>query len=253
MTGGVSWLVIAFALLLLAVGVMLVVILRVRTDGGPGTGVVRTTRVLAVLYVAVSGVTTIIAVARTLLDESVSVLLSVETFWPTLPAGVQVDGLRAEVTSGGFSEALVDVAGLDAPTRMWLAASTLVQGATAVIIGVVIIVLCSSLLRQDPFRAALPRAINISAIAIMVGGFAWQICGSVGTSLASNLVLWSTSGSIQDTSITYDDYYEIIGLPKEGVSFTLDFWPIGIGLVLFALAAAFRYGMKLQRDTDGLI
>jgi type VI protein secretion system component VasF len=38
-----------------------------------------------------------------------------------------------------------------------------------------------------------------------------------------------------------------------GFSVTLPWWPVGAALALLALAAVFRYGAKLQRETEGLV
>jgi len=254
MATGFAWWNIAIigVVVVLAIAIPIVII-RVRSAAVPGTAAARATRVIAVIYVVASGIGTIAIVARTLFDRSVSVLLPVESFWPTIPAGVEIDGLQAEVVGGGFTEALVDVTGLDGPTRVWLAASSLLQGATMVMIAIVIALLCTSVMRQDPFRAALPRAINVTAITIIAGGLAWQLCGAIGNGLASEQVLRSTGGSIEFDQFAYEDYNEIIGFPSIGHQWSVDFWPIWIGLALFALAAAFRYGMKLQRDTEGLV
>jgi len=241
------------ALVIVLAVVIPIVIVRVRSAAVPGTAAARATRVVAVIYVVASGLGTIASVLRTLFDSSVSVLIPVEPFWPTIPAGVTIDGRQAEVIGGGFADALVDVTGLDGPTRIWLAASALLQGATIVMIAIVIIMLCTNVMRQDPFRAALPRAINVTAITIIAGGLAWQLCGSIGNGLAAEQVLRSTGGSIEYDRFTYDDYYQVIGLPSIGHDWSIDFWPIWIGLALFALAGTFRYGMKLQRETDGLV
>ncbi|WP_105036699.1 hypothetical protein [Cryobacterium aureum] len=79
-----------------------------------------------------------------------------------------------------------------------------------------------------PFRPALTRGINLTATTIIVGGLGWQVCDAVAGGLASFQVLRATG-------------------------WTLDFWPIWVGLALFAVAAVFRYGQKLQRDFDELV
>ncbi|MHA7862078.1 hypothetical protein ACX1DX_11990 [Tessaracoccus sp. Y36] len=42
-------------------------------------------------------------------------------------------------------------------------------------------------------------------------------------------------------------------LPAPQLRLTIAFWPIFSGLALAAVAAAFRYGEELQRDTAGLV
>lgn len=42
-------------------------------------------------------------------------------------------------------------------------------------------------------------------------------------------------------------------LPRPRFDLTLPFWPIAAGLAFAALATIFRYGARLQRDTEGLV
>lgn len=249
--GSVAWIAL---LVIISIGVALaVVIVRAKSAAAPGTAAVRAARVVGVISIVASGIGTIVGVVRTLFDTSVSVLMPVDPFWPSIPTGVTLEGLHATVVGGGFTEAQVDVAGLDLPARVWLAASELLQGGTIVVIALVIVMLCSNIMRQDPFRAALTRSIGLTGIAIIVGGLVWQVCGAIGGGLASDQVLGLTGGSIDTQAFTYDDFSVVFGLPGVGHNWSLDFWPIWIGLVLFALAAVFRYGEKLQRDTEGLV
>jgi len=42
-------------------------------------------------------------------------------------------------------------------------------------------------------------------------------------------------------------------LPQPGFGIEFPLWPIAAGLAFTALAAIFRYGSRLQRDTEGLV
>lgn len=129
----------------------------------------------------------------------------------------------------------------------------MLQGATNVVIAVVVVMLCTSIIRQDPFRPALTRGINLTATSIIAGGLGWQVCDAVAGGLASSQVLRATGWSLDTAEIDWTDIRQVIGLPMEGHEWTLDFWPIWVGLALFAVAAVFRYGQELQRDSDGLV
>lgn len=227
--------------------------IRRRPQSEAGFGTVRATRALATIYAVFSIGYAATSVARVGFGEYVTVFLPVRSFWPRLPEGASVDGLTAEVTAGGFTEAQVDVTGLDASARSWLVAEQIIQGATGAIIAIVIALLCSSILRRDPFRATAPRAITLSAVTIAVGGLAWQACGAIGGSLAAGQILDFSGGQIDADTVKWDDYTDIIGVPIPGHQWTLDFWPIAAGLALFALATVFRHGTKLARETDGLV
>lgn len=185
--------------------------------------------------------------------HTVQVSLPVQQFWPILPAGAKITGgPTAHVVNGGFTNAAVGVSGLDVAARSWLAASTLLQGATVVALALVVATLCSTVLRSQPFRPTLTRGIRITAFVIMFGGIGWQICSAIGRSLAAHQVL-QVESAVFKNKIDFTDITTIIGFPSPGSDGSIDLWPIWVGLAFFALAAAFRYGERLQRDTEGLV
>jgi hypothetical protein len=241
-----------FVLAFVAVVVTVIVVIA-RRSAAPGTAIARATRIIAVITAAVTALATVTDVIRDLTAASVRISLPVQQFWPTLPATADVQGLTATVTGGGFTVADVDVDGLDAAARTWLSVSTLLQGATTVAVALVVIVLCSNLIKQDPFRSTLTRSVNITAVIIMVGGIAWQVAGIVAGTLAADQVLRWQGWGMDSATVDWTDITEIIGLPSVGNNWSVDFWPIGVGLALLALSAAFRYGERLQKDTEGLV
>ena len=160
-----------------------------RRPARSGVPIARITRVVAVIYVAASVVGTLIVVLQTLINSRVRVWMPVREFWPNLPSTVQLHGVSGQVVGGGFSNADVEVTGLDSAARIWLASGALVQGLTAVMVGLVVAKLCTSVLRQNPVRAMLSRGINLAAFGILLGGIFWQICLVVGNGMASTQVL----------------------------------------------------------------
>ena len=242
-------------ILLAAMGTVMVIAVRGRGSRPSFSGVpsARITRVLAILYTLVATIGTTITVLQTLLSSRVAVSMPVRQFWPSLPSTVKVQGESAHVADGGFTTAHVDVTGLDGAARTWLAAGELVQGLTMVLVGAVVVILCTSVIRQDPFRPVLLRGITLSALAILFGGLVWQICGVVGGSLASNEVLGVNAWSLDTAEVHWDDIHDLIGLPEATQDWNIDFWPLWIGLSLLAVSAVFRYGQRLQKETDGLI
>jgi hypothetical protein len=211
------------------------------------------TRVIAVIYATTSVVASAVVTVSIFVGDSVHVALPVREFWPSLPPGAKLDAPQATVVGGGFDVASVTVSGLDLPTRIWLAADQLLQGATAVIIAIVLISLCTSVLRLNPFRAALIRGITVAAATVIAGGILWQLCGAIGGLLASYRVLNIGGAEFTDV-IRITDLTTVYGMPRPGGgSFMIDLWPFGIGIALLAIAAAFRYGERLQKDTEGLV
>jgi hypothetical protein len=215
--------------------------------------IARLTRVIAVVYLLLAAAGTANAVVQKFISDVVSVTMPVQQFWPSLPSTVQLHGVSASVVGGGFSAARVEVVGLDGVARAWLAAGELAQGLTTVLLGVVVVILCGAVIRQDPFRPALTRAITVAAIGIIVGGVAWQICFVIGGGLASNQVLGITGWDYDTAQIDWDIVQDVTGLPHASNEWTVDFWPVAIGLTLLALAAVFRYGQRLQNESDHLI
>lgn len=184
-------------------------------------------------------------------SRTVNVTIPVQQFWPELPAGGKLLGPTAHVLSGGFTDAAVSVSGLDVAARSWLAASSLLQGATIAILAITVATLCSTVLKGQPFRPTLTRGIRVTAFAIMFGGIGWQLCSGIGRSLAAQQVLRLNSAEF--TNKIDFDLATITGFPSPGFDGSIDLWPIWAGLAFFALAAAFRYGERLQRDTEGLV
>lgn len=249
------WVFVAVALVLVA-GTTAAILRRAGTRESDirGPGVARVTRVVAIAWVAVGLAGTLIEALGKLYADTVRVNLPVEPFWPDLPAAAaQVSGATAQVASGGFAQAAVGVAGLDVPTRIWLASGDILQGATGIAIGVVVALLCTSVIRQNPFHGSLIRGINITAASVVVGGLGWQVCDAVAGGLASAQVLGINGWTLHSDRVNWDDVNEVIGLPRPGHEWVVDFWPIWAGLALLAVSAAFRHGQRLQKDTAGLI
>jgi hypothetical protein len=212
---------------------------------------IRVARVIAIGYAAASVIGTVYDTLEGLLSDTVMVNLPVGQFWPRLPSTVELSGTTADVVGGGFDQAMVEVSGLDTTTQVWLAAGGVLQGTTNVVIGLTVVLLCTSIIQHNPFRAK--RGINLAAAAIIVGGLGWQICDAVAGGLASTQVLGATGSSLDTSKVHWNDVRDVIGLPAAASEWTVDFWPIWVGLALFAVSAAFQYGQKLQKDTAGLV
>lgn len=205
----------------------------------------------AAVYGVVVLVATVVAVVGQLASDVVEVALPTLTFWPVLPDGVEVfPAGDARVVGGGFTEALVSVTGLGTGARMLLAAGSLVQGLTQLTVTAVVFLLARRLLAGEPFRPVLSRAVMVAAVALIGGGILWQLCFGIGESMAAHEAL-EIAGWNWGASIGVDDPTTLLPEPRLGI--TVEFWPIFTGMALAAVAAAFRYGEKLQRDNAGLI
>lgn len=217
-------------------------------------------RFLAFLYAGVALIGTIVNAIAMLLNDAVQVALPVQQFWPETYPWITLDPApAASVVGGGFTTADVLVTGLETDARLLLAAGNAVQGLTFVVIAAVIALLCHRLLGGSPFRPLLARSMTWAAASITVGGIAWQVLLEIGGSLASRQVLqltgWRsdlpTSGMMDYVSSNFDDF--ATALPEPSLGFTIEFWPLFLGLALAAVAIAFRYSERLQKDTEGLV
>lgn len=246
------------ALLFLPPLLIAVVLIRRKPGAPPFTLVV--SRFVAIAYAALTLVFTVITVVTTLVSDAVDVTIPVGTFWPEPHPGVTIDqGPTASVISGGFASADVTVSGLGTDARLLLAGGHTLQGLTFTVIAIVVALLCHRLLNGMAFRPVLSRSINVAAATIAAGGILWQVCFWIGGSIASTQVLtvtgWQSHESQADDlgALTPDFDPFATGLPDPTFALSVEFWPLFLGLALAAVAAAFRYGERLQRDTEGLV
>lgn len=255
-----AWFVVAVALTL-AAGVALVVS---RRRGAPSDRsrplALVAGRVAGIAYAGLTLIATITAVTVTLLEDAVEVTVPVAQFWQgPFPWITIIEGPSATVVGGGFTHAELLVSGLDVGTRLWLAGGHAAQGITFGLIGVVIAMLCHRLLGGSPFRPALSRSVMLTAATITVGGLLWQICFGIAGSAASEQALrvtgWNSEFPGAESATPSDSGLDpfATGLPMPSFGFSIEFWPLFLGLALAAVALAFRQGERLQRDTEGLV
>ncbi|MCU1404033.1 MAG: hypothetical protein JWQ43_336 [Glaciihabitans sp.] len=212
----------------------------------------RITFALSVIAIFGTALGTVVQVIGVLLSESASnVVVPVQRFWPMLNPGVEItDGPTAEVVGGGFTSAELRLDGLSQATRFVLAGGYLVQGITVILVAIAVGTLCSRLGSGTPFSGAVTRSVRIAAASIIVGGLAWQVLLGIGGLMAADEALAITGWNTTDGS-GLSDTANSVGWPVPG-NFSLDFWPVWLGLALLAVAAAFRYGEKLQRERETL-
>lgn len=249
-----SWflLLTIIAIGLLSIAGIVVVTRRDVADERRDSAAPRVIMIGAIVYAALAAIGTLWSAIATLVASHVQVAIPVRTFWPsTLPGVTDISGPTAAVVSGGFSVAEVEVTGLDLAARAFLAGGTAVQGMTFVLIGIVVALLCRRLLTDAPFATSLTRSLRLAAGTLALGGIAWQVLAAIGSTLAADQVLrvdsWASTGDVPPGGVSDT------GLPEPTLGFTIEFWPILIALALVAVAAAFRSGERMQRETAGLV
>lgn len=221
-------------------------------NGVDGVAVVRVTFGVAVVWAAAGFIGAVIAVLSALFQDDVTITVPVEQFWPRLPEGTEVNGPTASIDGGGFDTATLVARSLSAGTRVMWAISQGLLGLMSGVIALMIAVACWQLLQGKAFRDVVIRAALVTAVVVAVAGTAGQVLGDLAGYQAGVELL-------QVTSATYPDVPQLpdadmtTWMPMPRFALTIPFWPLASGLGFAALAAVFRYGARLQRDTVGLV
>ena len=202
------------------------------------TGAVARVWVALVLLGAVAGVIALFASPTTSLTE-----LPVAVEWPSALPCASAGG-EAGSTLGLYcarvTTASAEITALGAGVKTLLFVGGLLAYAVAATPGVLVAVLCGHAARGRAFAGRAPRWLLGSSIVILVAGMAGETILAIARYLAAQAVLPAAStGEPATAAATF--------------AMTVPVWPIGAALALAALAAIFRYGSRLQRDTEGLV
>jgi hypothetical protein len=137
----------------------------------------------------------------------------------------------APVIAGGAGPVQVSVSGLS-PSAIVLHLVVLVLGMLPqVALGIVAIRLLRRLLREAPFAGPLAREAAVAAVALLAIAVVGAFLGWI-----ERIVIGAESGSRTFVSV-----------------FAIEPLLVTAGLVLLLVAAVFRSGERLQRDTEGLV
>ena len=145
-----------------------------------------------------------------------------------------------EITGASYETATVTVAQAPTSARWLLWGEVAATSLAAVGIALALAWLCVRVIRYRPFGRSVTLALFTTAVLVMVGGVLTDVLGAMGR---AELV------SALGTSVLSGDHGE--GLLTMAMNVSLA--PIGIGLAIGVLGAAFEVGARLQRDTEGLI
>lgn len=202
------------------------------------TGAVARVWVALVILGAVAGLVGLIASPVTTLTE-----LPVSVEWPTAIPCQEASSTTATSTSlycARIPTATVEITALSGGLTALVFAGGLLAYVAAATPGVLVSALCGRAAAGAPFARPASRWLLISAITILIAGMLGEIVLAVARFLAADAVLPNAqSGEAATAASTF--------------AMTVPVWPIGAALALAALAAIFRYGSRLQRDTEGLV
>lgn len=251
-----EWIVVSFSWMHLLILVVLVaaavgvLALAWRSWRRKGTdAVISLTLTLSAFCAAIGVLGAIAAVVGALANTQVEMTVPVSTYWPVLPDGVTVSGTTATVGGGGFTQADVWVEGASTGARVLWGIGQALGGLVPAAIAGLIALVCFQLLRGAAFAPVVARAAMITAVVVLVGGMSADVlCGIGGSMVSHELLAWTSASGTSDPAAD-----PLLNWPQATFSANFPLWPIGAGLGFAALAAVFRYGGRLQRDTEGLV
>lgn len=251
-------------LFVLAASVLLVVVAITYVNRAPSAGTARSgaipgfVNVGALVGALVTAIIGLIALGTIAVGGAITMTVPVQGFLPKIsPELTDVTGPAATITGGsGFTQGAFTIEGLDPAARVWLAAGTLVQTAVIVTILLLIARLARQATEEAPFARSTSLLLSRGGGVLAIGGIVWQICFGVAGLLASNQALFVAGFATEDPAVPQRN--ELLGLdpsglPMAGGEITIDFWPIGLGLVLITLAVLIRHAERLHSDTKGLV
>ncbi|MFT3886927.1 MAG: hypothetical protein QM713_02005 [Arachnia sp.] len=247
---GIIWLIIIVAP---AGAVIYFLLARASTDR---LALARLTSIAAILTLIVLGITTVVLSYTLLFSTEVGVTVPLAPTQPKLPDGVVEFHPVATVVSAGTSSANLVIAGLTLPTRLLLLGGELAGTVTLGAVAVVALQAARALRDGDIFRFA-ARAITTAAVIVAVGGLAWSILNDIGSWRAGVEALTSLTfgydGPVTTGFVDSAEWLAQNGWPRPAdFQVTIPFWPLGVGLGLALVGAAFRTGQGLRKDVAGL-
>jgi hypothetical protein len=120
-------------------------------------------------------------------------------------------------------------------TQGLLLSATIIGTLTQALVVFAFAYLSWRLLRREPFLASLPRTFAGAGAILSIGGLVSQALAGFGA--------WSVAAELGSDGP--DSFWPLV--------MTIDLLPVALGFGLLLVAAAFRYGVKLTRDTEGLV
>lgn len=166
-----------------------------------------------------------------------------------LPPGADAVELPASFEWANYNQVIAEATDLSARTTVFLLLGAFAWFATTIGVCLVIIRLSRSLDQGDPFALGSAALGRLSWI-VLVGGFAGDWLWRYGVYRASaDLFDLRGEAEYSDIAELYDLGWPFVG----GLNLPIPLGAIGASIFLALLAAVFRYGAKLRRDTEGLV
>ena len=192
--------------------------------------------------VAVASIASIVAVTVSRLTEQYTAVREMLIGNSTTPAFTKAPAIR----EASYDSVTATIEDLPDPVRWLLVAEQVTPPLATLGVSLCLLWLCIRLLKGRPFGRSVSAAVGVSAVVILIGGTLSQVLAAIAR---AEVVAFLGVRDVTAGGTTGDPSYE--GFIAFGLS--LDLGVIGVGLALAVVAAAFEYGEKLQRDTDGLV
>lgn len=141
----------------------------------------------------------------------------------------------AALVSGTFASADVTLRGVSFAARALLGGGTLINGLMYAVLAAAVVYLCVNLWRGRPFSRSATWLFATASIALLAGGILGQGLITTGQFLIAG-------------ELNSDPVGSVFPMASTGTLF-----PVFAGIGLGVIAAAFEFGQRLQRDTDGLV
>lgn len=154
-----------------------------------------------------------------------------------------VDGV-ASISSATYDSVTLAIDAPSAAVRWLMVSETALNTMLGIGLSVIVYILGTQLLKERPFARSATRSTLAAAILVMGVGTLTPLLHAIVNAEVVKF-LGDAVLATNDTGFTNE------GLLVFGV--ILDFSPLAWGLALGVVAAAFEFGQRLQRETDGLI
>lgn len=156
---------------------------------------------------------------------------------PLAPVDENADGPLPALTGAYSSDRNLEIRGLPIGILVVLFIGKALTVVLLALPGVAVRVVTVNAAAGRPFAARVGTTLGVLAIVVLVVGLARDLVEPIGQTLAANAVL-PDEGPLSAPGV---------------FTLTVQFWPFAAALALAALAAVFRHGFRLQKDTEGLV
>jgi len=161
--------------------------------------------------------------------------------WP-LPDPQAIDDASPQIMLADVDQIRLAVSHADFGTQVLQFTGSVVSALPMITIGVFVVLLCERIITGAPFAAQLVRLSWIGAGVFLITGFAGQLLSDLAAFRLAEVA------------------FELIGPDNPGLALPapiwpagLDLWPLWGALALGVVAVLIRHGIRLQRDTEGLV